>query len=72
MVWDRSFDLLQCTVPFPLTQTGAGLRGMNILTDIVTGPYFCHKSKGSVYILSVWLQCMFIDVLIDICCLWQV
>lgn len=34
---------LQCTVPFPLIQTGTGLRGMNILTDIVTGPYFCHR-----------------------------
>lgn len=53
MVWDRSFDLLQCTVPFPPTQTGAGLRGMNISTDIITGPYFCHKTRVKV-LFTFW------------------
>lgn len=41
----QEFDLLQCTVPFPLTQTGAGLRGINILTGIDTGPYFGHRQE---------------------------
>lgn len=66
------FGLLQCVVACPLAQTGAGLRRLNILTDTVIGSYFPHRQEERLCLHAedVWLQCMFVDVLIHICCLW--
>lgn len=44
MVYEFVYTLLQCIVPCPLGQTRAGLRGLNILTDIDRS-YFPHRQE---------------------------